>query len=535
MRRSQTPAGEKNRILCACLALAAAVLAAAMPAAAQQPGDKSTSVSKAVRLGRAPVSKEVLRVQLPKPFETMLPNGLRLLILEDHRFPLVDVSLLILGAGATSEPESAAGLASTTASMLKEGTRHRNSKEIAEETERLGAQISFSAPFGGTAASMSASGLSDNFNAWFALALDQLLNPAFPADELAKLKQRLAVRLKQQRSSPQFLARERTALALYCTNPDDHSTCLPEARVSETAESLDALTAQRLAEWHHQRYVPQNSLLAIAGDVDTKALVVKLATDLGGWARTQQADQPPPATKAVAARHVYLVDRPNSVQTTLWLGNVAIDRRDPNYIPVVVANRILGGGPSARLFLNLREEKGYTYGVYSGFTAVRYAGSWAGSGDVRRDVTAGALHEFVYEITRLGKDSVPEAELDEARRSVVAGFALSLEQPERLIGYALDRSVYSLPADYWDTYPAKVSAVSAKDVSRVAAQYLDPEKLQIVGVGEAKTVLPAFEKYGAVKLYDTQGKPETPKASAAPDAPVPGARSAAAAPGPGML
>jgi zinc protease len=494
----------------ASFALAGMLLGLTWPAAAQQPGEKSVPVSKAERLNRAPVSKEVLRVKLPKPFETTLPNGLHVLILEDHRFPLVDVSLLILGAGATSDPSGIPGLASTTAAMLKEGTMNRDSKEIAEETERLGAAISFFAPFGGTAASMSASGLSDNFNAWFALALDQLLDPTFPPEELAKLKQRMAVRLKQQRSSPQFLARERTALALYCANPDDRSTCLPEGRVTETQESLDAITPDRLAEWQRTRYVPQNGLLAIAGDVDTKALVAKLTADLAGWARTDQADQPPPATHAAGARRVFLVDRPNSVQTTLWLGNVAIDRRDPDYIPVVVANRVLGAGPSARLFLNLREEKGYTYGVYSNFTAVRYAGAWAGAGDVRRDATAGALHEFLYEFTRLGKEPVSEAELDEARRSVVAGFALSLEQPERLIGYAMDRAIYSLPADYWDTYPAKISAVTAADVTRVAAKYLDPDKLQIVGVGEAKQVLPAFEKYGAVKLYDTQGKPENP-------------------------
>jgi zinc protease len=309
------------------VALAILLAGTALPLCAQQPGEKSVPVSKAVRLNRAPVSKEVLHVKLPKPYETTLPNGLRVLILEDHRFPLVDVSLLILGAGTTSEPAAIPGLASTTAAMLKEGTRHRSSREIAEETEKLGAAISFFAPFGGTAASMSASGLSDNFNAWFALALDQLLDPKFPVEELAKMKQRMAVRLKQQRSSPQFLARERTALALYCGNPDDRETCLPESRVSETEGSLESLTPGRLAEWHHQRYVPQNALLAISGDVDTKALVAKLAVDLGGWKRTEQDDQPPPPTRAATSRRVFLVDRPNSVQTTLWLGNVAIDRR----------------------------------------------------------------------------------------------------------------------------------------------------------------------------------------------------------------
>ena len=490
------------------------VLVAASPAAAQ--GDKGSSTSKVERLKRAPVSSDVLRVKLPKPQETTLPNGLRVLILEDHRFPLVTANLLILGAGATAEPADLPGLAATTAGMLKEGTAARSSKQIAEETERLGAEIGFFAPFGGTTANMTASGLSDNFNEWFALALDQLLHPAFPAAELAKWKQRAAVRLKQQRSSPQFLLRERYSLAVYCKNPDERGTCLPEAQVSETPASIEAMTPERLAAWHASRFVPQNTILAVAGDVDTRTLVAKLTQDLASWKRTDLKDQPPAATRAVAERRIYLVDRPNSVQTTMWLGNIAVDRRDPDYVPVVVANRIFGGGPSARLFLNLREEKGYTYGVYSNFTAVRYAGPWAASGDVTRDVTGGAMHEFMYEITRLGKDPAPADELDEARRSVVASFAISLEQPDRLIGYAIDQAVYQLPADYWDTYPAKISAVTAADVNRVAAKYLDPEKIQIVAVGEAAKVLPAFQKYGAVKVYDTQGKPEGP----APDAPA---------------
>jgi zinc protease len=504
------------------IAVAGGLLMAAWPLAAQQPpmSDKSTSPSKVVRLNRAPVSKEVLHVTLPKPYETTLPNGLRVLVLEDHRFPLVTLNLIILGAGATAEPAESVGLASATAAMLGEGTPGRTSRQIAEETEKLGADINFFAPFGGTTANMVAFGLSDNFKDWFALALDQLLHPTFPADELAKWKQRAAVRLRQQRSSPQFLLRERYSLAVYCANPDDASTCLPESRVSDTAASVDAMSVEKIAAWHHTRYAPQNALLAVAGDVDTKALVAKLTADLATWKRTDQQDTPPAATKAVPERRIYLVDRPNSVQTTMWLGNIAIDRRDPDYVPVVVANRVFGGGPAARLFLNLREEKGYTYGVYSNFTAVRYAGPWAAAGDVTRDVTDGAMHEFLYEITRLGKDPVPDAELDDARRSVVASFAISLEQPDRLLGYAVDQAIYSLPADYWDMYPAKIAAVSAADVTRVGAKYLDPAKIQIVAVGDAKKVLPAFQQYGTVKLYDTQGKPE-----ALPPAPAGSAES----------
>jgi zinc protease len=189
------------------------------------------------------------------------------------------------------------------------------------------------------------------------------------------------------------------------------------------------------------------------------------------------------------------------------MGNIAIDRRHPDYIPVVVMNTIVGGGGSARLFLNLREEKGYTYGAYSGFTAVEYPGPWSAGADVRTEVTEGALTEFFNEIRRIRETQVSEGELAATKRAVVAGFALALEQPARLLGFALTRKFYNLPDDYWETYPAKVAAVSADDVRRVARKYLDPQTIQIVAVGDARKIKPVLEKFGKVEIYDSDGKP----------------------------
>ena len=231
------------------LLLAAAAAVVAIATFAQAPGDsKAVSPSKVERKNRAPVSKEILRVKLPRPVEAKLPNGLTVLILEDHRFPIVTVDFTIDGAGALWEPEDQHGLAGVTAQMLREGTATHNSKQINEAIDQLGASFFANAPFGDGAASIGATGLSDNFDQWFPMATDLLLNANFPDSELAKLKQRLKIQLVQQRQQPNFLATERFNEAVYGHHP--------AATVAGTPESIDALTSEKLVA------VAQNSLCA---------------------------------------------------------------------------------------------------------------------------------------------------------------------------------------------------------------------------------------------------------------------------------
>src|SRR6266850_395378 len=457
-----------------------------------------TPASKVERKNKAPLSQEVLQVKLPKPVEAKLQNGLTVLILEDHRTPSVFVRLHIGGAGAVFEPPSMTGLADVTAQMLREGTKSRTSLQIAEEIDRLGATLGAAGSFGSSQVVFSASGLSDNFDSWFALAVDVLLNPSFPQEELEKLKQRQRAQLRQQRSAANFLVNERFNRAVY----GDH----PAATVSPTVESLDALTQEALMKWYRERYAPQNALLAIAGDIRAQELIPRLEKWFAGWQRNDVKRTWPPNPIAATSRKVYLVHRPNSVQTTVALGNIAIERRSPDYIPMVVMNHILGGGVSGRLFLNLREEKGYTYGVYSDFSALRYPGPWRAGGNMRTEVTAGALVEFFKEIGRIRDQTVPPAELEDSKRAIAARFALSLEQPTAILGLAASRVQYRLPEDYWDTYPAKIMAVTAEDVQRVARKYLDPDTMQLVAVGDGLKIQSALEPYGPVEVYDSGGK-----------------------------
>jgi zinc protease len=171
-----------------------------------------------------------------------------------------------------------------------------------------------------------------------------------------------------------------------------------------------------------------------------------------------------------------------------------------------VMDRIVGGGASSRLFLNLREEHGYTYGAYSMLVARKYAGPWIAEASMRTDATGGAMTEFMNEVNRIRDKAVPESELEESKRAIVAGFALSLEDPSQLLDYAITQKIYGLPADYWDTYPAKIMNVTAEQVQRVANKYVVPDALQIVAVGDASKIKPVLEKYGPVEVWDTQGK-----------------------------
>jgi predicted Zn-dependent peptidase len=471
-----------------------------LAAAQGTPGQaQKAQEGKTVRLNRAPVSKEVLRVKFPRPHKTTLDNGLRVLILEDHRLPLVNVQFNLSGAGGLYEPDNLKGLATVTATLMREGTKTRTSRQISEAVDQLGATLFVSSSFASSATTLSASGLSDNFDDWFALAVDVLLNPAFPQDELNRYRERTKVNLKTQRSQAGFLASERFSRAVYGSHP--------AGVVSMTPESLDAMTPEALAKWHRERLVPHNAILAIAGDVKAAELVAKLKKWLAAWQKTDLKEVLPTHPQPTTQEKIFLVDRPTSVQTNLVMGNISVDRRSPDYVAMTVMNRVLGGGSTARLFMNLREEKGYTYGAYSSFTALKYPGAWSASSEVRTEVTDGAMKEFFYELNRIRDEKVAATELEECKRSIVAGFALSLESPAQLLNYAVISAIYGFADDYWDKYPAAILAVTADDVQRVARKYVNPATMQVVAVGDAKQIKTVMEKYGPVEVYDTEGRP----------------------------
>ena len=474
--------------------LAVSVAGQMAPGAPGQPPSSAGLIIK----GKAPVSNDVLKVSLPKPQKADLPNGLHLMVLEDRRLPRIAFQIIVPGAGGYYDPPAMIGLSSYTAQMMREGTTTKSSQQISQELETMSANVNVGSSTSGTFATISGGALTESFPQLFELSADVLLKPSFPADEWDRLKVRTRTGLIQQRTQPAFLSAERFSKVIF----GDH----PAGRVSATPETLDAITRDAMVEFHRTRFVPDHALIAFAGDISLAEARKLVEAKLGAW---KKAGAPKPTTSqppAPGPPKVYLVGRPNSVQTSLTVGMQSMVRTDPDYVPLTIANRVLGG-TMGRLFRHLREEKGYTYGIGSGFSATDFRGQWSASTQVRTEVTEPALTDLLAEIAEMRDKPVPEKELMDAKRAIVAGFALSLENPAQVLNYYVQNWLYGLPADYWDTYPAKISAVTAAQAQAAAAKYWDASKIQIVAVGDAGKITDILRKKGTLEVYDADGKP----------------------------
>ena len=475
--------------------LCAAPLAQVPP---QGPPGQAPSTKGVVIKGKAPVSNEILKVKLPRPREADLANGIHLMVLEDHRLPQVYVQMQIRGAGGYYDPADLPGVAGITASMMMEGTTTRNTRQIAQEQETMASSVGVNAGLSSESASLMVSSLVDNFDKSLDLGADILLNPVFPEEELARYKTRQRASLVQLRANPSFLARERFSRVVY----GDH----PASRIMPSPEMIDRTTREALVAFHKAHYVPDNAIIAVVGDITFAEARKKIEAKFGGWKKAGVTLPPIQDPPPIGPSKIYLVDRPNSVQTSLVVGTAGINRTSPDYDTVSLLNSIIGGGPTGRLFLNLREDKGWTYGAYSNFTAVRYRGAWMASTEIRGDVTENALREILNEVERMRTERVDDKAFLDKKRSLVASFALSLESQNAIMSNYITSRLYNLPADYWDKYPERITAVTQDQVQAAAKTYLDAGRLQIVAVGDAKKIGEGLKKFGTVEVYDTDGK-----------------------------
>ena len=479
--------------------LALLIAATAMVAATTYPAAQSqTAPNTIISKGKAPVSNTVLKLSLPKPKEEDLPNGLHVMVIEDPRAPQVTMQIVVRGAGGYYDPADHYGLAQFTASNMREGAGKRTSPEIAEYLERIAANLTVNTSMSSEEATVNASALSEHFGEVLDLAADMLLTPTFPEQELARYKMQTRAQLMQQRANPNFLAAERFSQAV----ADGH----PDGRTAPTVEALDKTTRDAMVAFHKTHYVPDHSAIAITGDITMAAAMKAVQAKFGGWAKA--ATPPPPVADpiAVADPGVFLVARPNSVQTSLVVGTQAIRYTDADFYAMTVLNKIIGGGPTGRLFRHLREEKGYTYGAYSQLDARRFRGTWVASTSVRSEVTEAALTDLIDELRQARDIRVPDAEFAEAKRSIVSAFALAIESPQAPLANAITRWRYGLPADYWDRYPERIMAITQDEVKAMAVKYLDPKKLQIIAVGDRAAAEKVLQRLGRLQVFDAEGR-----------------------------
>jgi predicted Zn-dependent peptidase len=492
------------------LAAAAVLLLCAASALAQDSGGVAApeTTRGLILKGRAPAAADVLKVKFPRPKELKLDNGLRIFVMEDHRLPTVRFSLLVK---AGSMFETKPGVANFTASQMTEGAGTRDAAAITNETETTGTQLSCSG--GSIYSTVTVSGISDNTEQMLSLLTDVVLKPTFPQDRIDRAKQGRGGGGFGGRGgrgpggpggpgggSPEGMAAAHASRLFYAGTPYERTVGGPGGG-GASGGGIQSLTRDDLVAWHTKTFVPNNSILSITGDVKTREILAAVKKAFSAWKPGDPAPAIPKAeVKPKDTTRVYVIDRPGSAQTALLFANAAISRTDPDYIPLTVANRILGGGGSARLFQNLREDKGYTYGAYSSLTTPAWPGLWTASASVRTEVTEPAAREFIKEFERIVDQPVTADELARAKRSIVGAFARTLESPEGVLQRFLELVQYDLPMDYWDRYPALIEAVTIDDVQRMARKYLGKGRIQVIAVGERSAIEEGLKKLGPLEV-----------------------------------
>ena len=303
----------------------------------------------------------------------------------------------------------------------------------------------------------------------------------------------------QQRAQPSFLAGERLARTIFGTHP--------YSVVSATPESIDAVTREKLLSFHRQMFIPNNAVLFVVGDVERVALLKRINELFGTWERGQPVEARFPSPPVRSERGIYLVDRPGSAQSTIIIANLAINRSNPDYFPMLLLQTVLGGSFSPRLDQNLRENKGYTYSASSVFDARRAAGSFRATAEVRTAVTGASLKEFFYELDRIRTEPVPDQELIDNKAFLTGLLPIRIETQEGLTDQLVQIKMFDLPDNYLQTYRDHVNAVTAADVQRVAQKYVTTDKVAIVIVGDAAAIMDQVKPYAThVEIYDAMGK-----------------------------
>ena len=449
----------------------------------------------------APEPLENITFDIAKPFETELSNGLKIVIFENNRLPLVSFRLAFY-AGDADEPNDLTGITSALTSMLNEGTKNYSSKQLAEEIERLGANITASSSSDFTI--VSASGLSLYTPDVFRLFSEIVLHPTFPESELTLYQQNTIESLKFQRSQPDFLANEQMARLLY----GEH----PYSIISPKPADVGKITRKDLQEYHRQKFIPNNAILIIVGDVNRDEIVKEIEDHFGSWQAGTIENREHPNLPERKNKTLTIVDRSGSAQSNIVLGNIAIERTNPDYFPVLLMNQILGAGASSRIFMNLREEKGYTYGAYSRVDTKKLSGEFEATAEVRTSVTGASLKEFFYELNRIRDEQVSDKELQDAKNFLAGVFPIRAETQEGLTNLIVSQKLYNLPDDYLQTYRENVKAVTIEDVQRVANKYIQPEKIAIVIVGDGEEILQQIKEFtDEIEIFDTEGNQKNPE------------------------
>ena len=444
-----------------------------------------------------PKAGPIPKLALPPIEKTKLSNGLEVWMVEQKELPIISMNL-VLKSGAANEPDNRTGVANLTTSLMDDGTKTRSAVDIANQLQSIGANLNAGGGWDSTNVSMQT--LTKNLDPALAIFADVVTNPIFPATELESLRGRSLIGLRQQKANPNAIANVAFNKVLYGNHPYGRDN---------TEATLKVITRDDLVKYYDNTFRPNNGVLIVVGNYDKAALKTKLESAFASWKSGDTANKPLPATGQIKTTGIFIIDRPNSAQSVVSVGQVGIDRMNPDYFPVVMMNSILGGAITSRISMNLREDKGYTYGANSGLQYRRGAGPFRAGGDMQTAVTKESVQELLKEISGIrGGIPVTEKELDYNKQSTIRRFPAGFESVGGISAQLANLYVYDLPDSYFNDFITKINSVTLADVNRAANKYIDPSKLAIVIVGDRKVIEPGLKELGfPITILDSDGNP----------------------------
>jgi zinc protease len=435
----------------------------------------------------------------PPRVEKTLSNGLRVVAVRYPTVPKVSV-VLTIQSGLAVDPADKAGLAQFVADAVQEGTTTRDSRKIREEIFAMGASLSATA--GQDTSSFTIRGLADTMPAMLALLSDIVRNPTFPQDEIELLKANTTQGLQAQLASPQYLANRAFRQTLFGPHP--------YARTGPTLQTVKNIDRAGIVEYHKTYYRPNNAFVVVTGDITPDAAFATVEKAFGAWSRGTVAPPPTAPTPALEGRKVVFVQRPNSVQSSISVGNFTIRRSDPRWIVMNVANQIYGGAFDSRLIRNIREEKGYTYSPQSVFQAMGQAGLYRAVADVRNEVTGATLKEIYSEIDKLRAEGPSEPELNNTKTYARGLFVIQNATQNGFANTVNTMYSFGLPKDYPETFQKTVSTLSTEAVKTGAQMLLGSQDSVIVVVGDWTKVKDQMSGFQNISFVDINGNPIQP-------------------------
>ncbi len=454
----------------------------------------------------APKAGPARAIEIGKSSTFTLANGLKVVVVENHKLPEISYQLTI-DRDPVLEKEKA-GLSDIAGSLLATGTTTKTKAEIDEAVDYIGANLSTNGTGG------FASSLTKHTDKILGLFADVILKPSFPQNEFDKIKTQTLSGLQTQKDDPNSISHNVSNALTFGTN-HPYGEITNEITVSN-------INLKDCVDYYHANFKPGTAYLVIVGDITPDVAKAKAEKYFGSWSAGKTTPQSYASPKPVDKTQVDFVDKSGAVQSVINI-TYAVDMKpgSADVIPARVMNTILGSGFSGRLFKNLREDKAYTYGAYSNLNADKLAGTFSANASVRNAVTDSAITQFLVELNRLRNEPVADTEVELAKSFIAGAFARSLEVPQTVATFALNKMMYNLPDDYYDTYLQKLAAVTVDDVSRVAKKYITPDKARIVVVGnkdEVMAKLTPFDKDdGKIQLYDIYANPKKDDTGMVPD------------------